>query len=51
MAGSTAANDAARVLGVAKLSASKYKTLQRLLEASPLLSSRWERDRYIIRRR
>ena len=51
MAGSTAANDAARVLGVGKLSASKYKTLQRLLEASPLLSSRWERDRYIIRRR
>ena len=51
MAGSTAANDAARVLGVGKLSASKYKTLQRLLEASPLLSSRWERDRFIIRRR
>ena len=51
MAGSAAANDAARVLGVGKLSASKYKTLQRLLEASPLLSSRWERDRYIIRRR
>ncbi len=51
MAGSTAANDAARVLGVGKLSASKYKTLQRLLEASPLLTSRWERDRYIIRRR
>ena len=42
--GSTAAFDAARVLGVRKLSLSRYATLQRLLEASSLLGSLWTRD-------
>jgi uncharacterized protein (TIGR00288 family) len=42
--GSTAAFDAARVLGVRKLSLSRYATLQRLLEASSLLGNLWVRD-------
>ena len=42
--GPTAAIDAARVLGAAKLSASCHKTLQKLLDASQLLSARWKRD-------
>lgn len=42
--GPTAAIDAARVLGAAKLSASRHKTLQKLLDASGLLSARWKRD-------
>jgi len=42
--GSTAAFDAARVLGVRKLSLSRYATLQRLLEASNLLGNLWTRD-------
>ena len=40
--GTRAAGDAARVLGADKLSASRYKTLQKLLAASPYLSARWD---------
>jgi uncharacterized protein (TIGR00288 family) len=42
--GPAAAADAAEVLGVNKLSVSKYKTLQGLLDASNLLGKRWRRD-------
>jgi len=49
--GSTAAFDAARVLGVRKLSLSRYGTLQRLLEASNLLSNLWSRDGNMIIRK
>lgn len=42
--GTRAAGDAARILGADKLSASRYKTLQKLLAASPYLSARWERE-------
>ena len=42
--GTRAAGDAARVLGADKLSASRYKTLQKLLAASPYLSARWTRE-------
>jgi uncharacterized protein (TIGR00288 family) len=49
--GSTAAGEAARFLGVRKLSASRYRTLQGLLDASEYLSARWRRDgNYIVRR-
>jgi uncharacterized protein (TIGR00288 family) len=41
--GPTAAIDAARVLGFPKLSASPYKTLQKLLEASGILNTKWSR--------
>ena len=41
--GPTAAMDAARVLGFSKLSASQYKTLQKLLEASDTLYTKWSR--------
>ena len=46
--GPTAAADAAEVLEVSKLSASPFKTLQRLLEASDELRARWRRDRNTI---
>ncbi|MDE2859947.1 MAG: NYN domain-containing protein [Chloroflexota bacterium] len=46
--GPSAASDAAEVLGVAKLSSSPFKTLQRLLEASDELRARWRRDRNTI---
>ncbi len=49
--GPNAASDAARFLGVAKLSASPYKTLQGLLDASELLRSRWQRDGNSVLRR
>lgn len=49
--GSKAASDAAEVLGASKLSASKHKTLQSLLDASDLLRSRWSRDRNSVIRR
>ena len=49
--GPWAAGEAARVLGVPKLSASQYRTLQRLLDASDYLKSRWLRDGNTIRRR
>jgi len=42
--GPTAAADAAKVLAVTKLSASKYRTLQRLLDASDSLYKKWLRD-------
>ena len=42
--GTRAAGDAARILGADKLSASRYKTLQKLLAASPYLSARWTRE-------
>ena len=42
--GPSAAADAARILGVAKLSATRYTTLQKLLEVSSRLSSKWRRD-------
>ncbi|GAH26582.1 unnamed protein product, partial [marine sediment metagenome] len=41
--GPTAAMDASRVLGFPKLSASPYKTLQKLLESSELLNRKWSR--------
>lgn len=41
--GPTAAMDVARVLGFPKLSASPYKTLQKLLEASDTLYTKWSR--------
>lgn len=49
--GPSAAADAARVLGVTKLSASPYKTLQSLLEATDSLNTKWSRDRNTIFRR
>ena len=42
--GSSAAFDAARVLGVRKLSLSRYAALQKLLEASNVLGNIWSRD-------
>ena len=41
--GPTAAMDASRVLGFPKLSASPYKTLQKLLESSEPLNRKWSR--------
>jgi len=49
--GPTAAGDAAAVLGVPKLTASRYKTLQGLLDTSDLLRSKWSRDGNRIVRR
>jgi uncharacterized protein (TIGR00288 family) len=49
--GPSAAASAAAVLGVPKLSASHYKTLQKLLDASERLGSIWRRDRNAIVRR
>ena len=49
--GPSAASYAAEALGVAKLSASHYKTLQKLLDASEHLGSKWQRDRNAIIRR
>lgn len=49
--GPIAAMEAARVLGVAKLSASRYKTLQGLLDASDYLTEKWSRDGNTIIRR
>ncbi len=43
--GPWASSEAAKVLGVPKLSASTYKTLQGLLDASEYLASRWQRRR------
>ena len=42
--GTTAASFAAPILGVTKLSASQYKTLQSLFDASELLRTKWLRD-------
>lgn len=49
--GPIAAADAAKVLGVHKLSASRHRTLQGLLDASDHLSTRWQRDGNTIIRR
>ncbi|MBI2935291.1 MAG: NYN domain-containing protein [Chloroflexi bacterium] len=49
--GPLAATDAAQVLGVPKLSASPYKTLQQLLDASPQLRLKWSRNGNTIIRR
>ena len=51
IAGSKAAAEAAKVLGLPKVSASRYKNLQGLLDASELLRSRWSREGNAIRRR
>ncbi len=42
--GPVAASDAAKVLGASKLSLTKYKTLQRLLDANEVLSKKWKRN-------
>ena len=42
--GTRAAAEAARVLGVPKLSSSRHKTLQALLSSSPMLSDKWSRE-------
>jgi len=42
--GPTAAADVAKILGVTKLSASQFRTLKGLLEASNFLSTKWSRD-------
>ncbi len=39
--GPTAAADVAKILGIAKLSASRFRTLKGLLEASEFLSTKW----------
>ena len=44
ISGQAAAADAARVLGVPNLSASSFKTLQKLLAASEFLRARWHRE-------
>jgi uncharacterized protein (TIGR00288 family) len=51
VSGSAAASAVAKALGYEKLSDSPYKTLQRLLDSSPLLNSRWRRERSKIIRR
>lgn len=48
IAGSKAASEAAKVLGISKLSSSRYKSLQGLLNASEHLRARWIRDRNSI---
>lgn len=49
--GPNAAIEAAKILGVTKLSVSTYKTLQGILDASNLLSQKWSRDKNTIIRR
>jgi uncharacterized LabA/DUF88 family protein len=51
IASSTAAEDAAKVLRAPKLSASPFKTLQRLLAASPVLTKNWKKDRNNVARK
>jgi len=49
--GTAAANDAAKVMDVSRLSASPYKRLQGLLDAMPHLNARWlRRENNIVRR-
>jgi uncharacterized protein (TIGR00288 family) len=50
LSGSKAAADASKVLGVSKVSSSRFKNLQGLLDASDFLRSRWQRDGNSIRR-
>ncbi len=49
--GPNAAVEAAKILGVAKLSSSPYQTLQGILDASNFLSGKWLRDKNTIIRR
>ena len=51
LTGPAAAKQAAKVLGVDKLSASPYKTIQGLLDASDHLSKKWYREENTIIRR
>ena len=51
IAGSKAAAEAAKALGVSKVSSSRYKTLQGILDASELLRARWARKGNTILRR
>lgn len=51
MPGAVAAGEAARVLGVQKLSDSEYKNLQGLLDATSYLARNWRRDGNKIFRR
>ncbi|MSP78104.1 MAG: NYN domain-containing protein [Dehalococcoidia bacterium] len=51
VSGPWAAEQAAKILGVPTLKASAYPTLQSLLDASPYLSERWERDGNVLTRR
>ena len=51
LSGQAAAADAARVLGVSGLRMSKYPSLARLLDASPILRANWRRDGNAIIRR
>ncbi|MCY3637549.1 MAG: NYN domain-containing protein, partial [Chloroflexi bacterium] len=44
IAGRSAASDAAKILGAAKLSESEYPTLEKLLNSSTLLQLNWRRD-------
>ena len=44
IAGSKAAAEAAKVLSVGKLSSSRYKNLQGLLDSSEMLRTRWSRE-------
>jgi hypothetical protein len=44
LSGAVAASAAARILGVSRLSDSRYKTLQRLLDAAPELRGNWRRE-------
>lgn len=44
LSGAVAASAAARVLGVSRLRDSRFKTLQRLLDASPELRNNWRRE-------
>lgn len=49
--GPSAAGDAAKVLGLPKLSGSEYKNLQGLLDAIPDLAQNWRRDGNLIYRK
>lgn len=49
--GASAAGDAAKVLGLPKLSGSEYKSLQGLLDAIPDLAQNWRRDGNLIYRK
>ena len=51
ISGSKAAASAAKALGISKISASRYKNLQGLLDASDLLQARWFREGNAILRR
>ena len=50
LSGSKAAADASKVLDISKISSSRFKNLQGLLDASDFLRVRWRRDGNSIRR-